>query len=72
MSVYRCATCQREVVSDAKLPELYPFCSPRCRLVDLGRWLRGEYSIDRDLTPEDLSDPEIAEKLGREGRGDRA
>ncbi|HTN52841.1 MAG TPA: DNA gyrase inhibitor YacG [Anaeromyxobacter sp.] len=23
----------------------YPFCSPRCRLVDLGRWLGEEYRI---------------------------
>ena len=22
-----------------------PFCSERCKLVDLGRWLDGEYSI---------------------------
>jgi len=25
-----------------KWPEL-PFCSPRCRLIDLGRWLGEEY-----------------------------
>jgi endogenous inhibitor of DNA gyrase (YacG/DUF329 family) len=23
----------------------FPFCSPRCRDVDLGRWLREEYRI---------------------------
>jgi uncharacterized protein len=22
-----------------------PFCSARCRLVDLGRWLNGSYSV---------------------------
>ena len=25
--------------------EASPFCSPRCRLVDLGRWLGEEYRI---------------------------
>ena len=25
--------------------EAYPFCSSRCRLVDLGRWLGEEYRI---------------------------
>ncbi len=54
MPVYRCATCQREVTYEGKLPALYPFCGRRCKLVDLARWLREEYSIDRDLTPEDL------------------
>ncbi len=28
-----------------------PFCSQRCKDVDLGRWLRGDYRI-----PEDRSD----------------
>ena len=23
----------------------FPFCSERCRLVDLGRWLSGEYRV---------------------------
>jgi hypothetical protein len=33
-------------------------------MVDLGLWLREGYSIDRDLTPEDLADPDIAGRLG--------
>ncbi len=28
-----------------------PFCSQRCRDVDLGRWLRGSYRIPSDETP---------------------
>lgn len=23
----------------------WPFCSPRCKLIDLGRWLGGDYAI---------------------------
>ena len=26
-------------------PAARPFCSPRCRSVDLGRWLGGTYAI---------------------------
>lgn len=26
-------------------PEFRPFCSDRCKQVDLGRWLKGTYSI---------------------------
>jgi endogenous inhibitor of DNA gyrase (YacG/DUF329 family) len=25
--------------------KLYPFCSERCHLVDLGRWLNEEYRV---------------------------
>ncbi len=53
MNSYRCAVCGRDVPFESGLPPLYPFCRERCRLVDLGKWLRGEYVIDRDLTPEE-------------------
>jgi uncharacterized protein len=26
-------------------PERRPFCSPRCRDIDLGRWFTGSYSV---------------------------
>jgi endogenous inhibitor of DNA gyrase (YacG/DUF329 family) len=29
-----------------------PFCSPRCRLIDLGKWLNEEQRISSPLTPE--------------------
>lgn len=56
MREYRCAICERLVHHEGKLPPLYPFCSERCKLVDLGRWFNEQYTIDRDLTPDDLSD----------------
>ena len=31
-----------------------PFCSQRCKLVDLGRWLDGTYQISEPAKPEDL------------------
>lgn len=35
-----------------------PFCSDRCRLIDLGRWLHEEYSmpIERDRELDRLQD----------------
>jgi endogenous inhibitor of DNA gyrase (YacG/DUF329 family) len=30
-----------------------PFCSARCADIDLGRWLKGAYSIPTDEPPED-------------------
>ena len=26
-------------------PSTFPFCSERCKLVDLGRWLDGKYQV---------------------------
>jgi uncharacterized protein len=46
----RCPTCRKIVLrSDAE----FPFCSERCRLIDLGKWASSGYVIS---TP--LNDPE--------------
>lgn len=36
----------------------FPFCSKRCKLIDLGRWLGEEYSLPDTGEPDDdfLSD----------------
>jgi endogenous inhibitor of DNA gyrase (YacG/DUF329 family) len=53
----RCPTC-RKVISAAiqeqsRLEKFYPFCSNRCKLIDLGQWLDGKYKIVSKLRPED-------------------
>jgi endogenous inhibitor of DNA gyrase (YacG/DUF329 family) len=47
----RCPTCAKLVQSTH--PE-FPFCSPRCRLIDLGKWASGEYVVSSPL--EDTSE----------------
>lgn len=37
-----------------------PFCSARCRDVDLGRWLRGVYRVETDEGPEDNTSGEVS------------
>jgi endogenous inhibitor of DNA gyrase (YacG/DUF329 family) len=39
-------------------PQFRPFCSARCRQVDLGRWLAGDYAIPAS---EPLPDDDEAE-----------
>jgi endogenous inhibitor of DNA gyrase (YacG/DUF329 family) len=39
----RCPTCRREV--DWSAAPFRPFCSERCRLIDLGAWLAEARSI---------------------------
>jgi hypothetical protein len=54
-----CPIC-RTVIEDA--PENFsarPFCSERCKLIDLGNWLGEKYRISRPLSPEDLEDDEF-------------
>ncbi len=42
----RCPICKKPVKStDAE----FPFCSSRCRLIDLGKWASGEYVISSPL-----------------------
>jgi endogenous inhibitor of DNA gyrase (YacG/DUF329 family) len=43
----RCPRCKKPVKADT--PDL-PFCSERCRLIDLGKWASGEYVISSPVT----------------------
>ncbi|GMU63333.1 MAG: hypothetical protein AMXMBFR34_50960 [Myxococcaceae bacterium] len=47
-----CPSCRREVRARAENP-CFPFCSERCRAVDLGKWLGGEYRIAARSADED-------------------
>jgi endogenous inhibitor of DNA gyrase (YacG/DUF329 family) len=49
-----CAHCGRNPVA----PEWRPFCSERCKLADLGRWLSGEYRIPGAPVPTHEDDAE--------------
>ena len=53
----RCPICDRGMAgnSPAEWPD-FPFCSARCRLIDLGRWLGEDYRIVKS-TP-DESEPD--------------
>jgi hypothetical protein len=55
----RCPICRKPVAPRAA-NSAFPFCSDRCRLVDLGKWLGEEYRVpaadtdaDRDAAGED-------------------
>jgi hypothetical protein len=57
-----CPICKKEVaVGSAD----FPFCSERCRLIDLGNWASGKYVISTPLrpgeAPERLDDDESEE-----------
>jgi len=61
----RCPTCKQAVKhTNAD----FPFCSERCRLIDLGKWASGDYVITSPVqdTSEGIGDgiPGDAEKKG--------
>ena len=59
----RCPTCRKIVLrSEAE----FPFCSERCRLIDLGKWASGGYVISTPIT-----DPEAFETQLQEDARDK-
>jgi endogenous inhibitor of DNA gyrase (YacG/DUF329 family) len=38
-------------------PDYRPFCSERCRMADLGRWLSGDYRVASHGVGDPQSDP---------------
>ena len=54
----RCPTCRKIVLRGE--PD-FPFCSERCRLIDLGKWASGGYVISSPIQESD------AESFGETG-----
>jgi hypothetical protein len=52
-----CPTCRKVVLATG---EDFPFCSDRCRLLDLGKWASGDYKISAPI-----QDPDLLEELAR-------
>lgn len=62
----RCPTCRTLVLAG---DENFPFCSDRCRLIDLGKWASGGYVISTPITdPEQLEN--VAEEQARKNPAD--
>ena len=51
MPTTRCAICDRQF--DPASSKALPFCSERCRQIDLGRWLREVYSVPIQRIPDE-------------------
>ncbi len=51
----RCPICKKPVALDT--PDV-PFCSDRCRVLDLGAWASGDYKIGSPVL-----DPDVLEEL---------
>lgn len=59
MPLIKCPTCGKQVEYSGN--EFRPFCSERCKLLDLGAWADEEYKLPAESTPlteEDLQEIE--------------
>ena len=58
-TMVKCPTCHRPVEWAPQSP-YRPFCSDRCRLIDLGAWLSEQHAIPEDAAgaDEDSSPPQ--------------
>ena len=59
----KCPSCGKLVKA---ADEDFPFCSDRCRRIDLGKWAMGVYKISSPVL-----DPEVLEDLDGLGGGSR-
>ena len=50
----RCPICKREIKDAPDDFPARPFCSARCKTIDLGNWLNEAYRITRPLGPDDV------------------
>jgi len=55
---YRCPICRKP--TDSETSPDFPFCSERCRLMDLGNWSSEKYRISQPVIDE--SAPESPER----------
>jgi len=55
-AVVKCPACGRE--NDFNAEPFGPFCSTRCKMVDLGKWFNEEYRISEPLRPDHLAEYE--------------
>lgn len=52
----KCAICQRE--TDFFAEPMGPFCSKRCKMIDLGKWLNEDYRVSEPLRPDHFAEYE--------------
>ena len=51
-----CPTCQKRV-DDKNPSDFWPFCSKRCKLIDLGEWASESYRVPGEkVNPNDVDD----------------
>ncbi|QVL32562.1 DNA gyrase inhibitor YacG [Telmatocola sphagniphila] len=56
-----CEICEKPMPGPPSEWPDFPFCSPRCRKIDLGRWLGEKYKIASKQNEDQSSDEDLEE-----------
>jgi endogenous inhibitor of DNA gyrase (YacG/DUF329 family) len=56
----RCPICRKVVKPD---DPFMPFCSDRCRIIDLGNWASEKYVISSPADPRDIPDTDLEDDI---------
>ena len=58
----RCPICNRES-KPRKENEVFPFCSPRCKTIDLGKWLNEEYRVPAEESDDEPDEGDASQSV---------
>jgi uncharacterized protein len=55
-----CPICDKQLAPQAITDSpVFPFCSARCKQVDLLGWCKGEYAVTDRLTPDEILEQQL-------------
>jgi endogenous inhibitor of DNA gyrase (YacG/DUF329 family) len=64
----KCPVCRKvidgAIERESREGKFYPFCSQRCKLIDLGRWIDGKYRIFTKLKTEEEKGENAGQRRG--------
>jgi uncharacterized protein len=66
----RCPICGKQATPRQK-NAAFPFCGPRCKQIDLGKWLDEGYRVPTDEPPQSLGEEPHTPREAEEGDGSR-
>ena len=72
MATHACPVCKQPAESERARNAYWPFCSRRCKTVDLGRWLDEGYRIpDEGVEAQDQDKDSTGKPVPPRGEGER-
>ncbi len=57
MAVPTCPICERPLEGPVANWPRFHFCSDKCKMIDLGRWLSEDYGLPKEESEDEPADP---------------
>lgn len=65
MTEYNCPTCKKKAIYSTD-NKFRPFCSERCKLIDLGDWANESHKVPGKPAAEEMFSEDLAGKLTKQ------